>query len=83
MGRSDRQPVDRAAPAVPSRDDGAHNAAVGLGDNQCTRVMTQEAGQRLGRIGGCRFRCVHPEGQHAFDVICRRRPEVTICTGAC
>ena len=76
------QPVDRAPPPVPSGDDGADDPAVDLGHDECARVAVQQAGERLGRVGGGGLRRDLPEGEHGGDVIGYRRPDVPR-TGTC
>ncbi len=76
MSRRHGQPVDRAPPPVPAGDDGADDPPVGLGHDERARVAVQQAGERLGRIGGGGIRRDLPQGEHGGDVIGHRRPDV-------
>ena len=73
--RSDREPVDGAAPSVPPSDDGTHDAPVRDSDDERTRVAAQQAAECLRRVGGCRLGGVPPERQDVRNVVSRRRPE--------
>jgi len=63
--RGDRQPIDVAAPAVPSPDDGPDDGALLDRDEETVAVRADQLSELLERIGRARDRTgAFPQGQH-------------------